>query len=774
MRRAIKASTREATVNRSNRRSTDHLRGRRAYGVGPVLTAIAGLMVARAAWGGPVAPATKSAATMPAAKRPAETDPRAAYAARFGTQARSLPPAPPDWAAELTVLPEILYHNDKAYPPRYQHVPPMNMIHAWVLRLGFPLLAKYDQQFHDALAAPEKIDAYKERMRQVFLNQIGGLPTEKCPLGAKVTRTLDYPDYRVEFVYFESLPRVYNTAMLYLPKTPAPYPGVIVPCGHVAFGKVGATYQRACKLLARNGLAALCYDPFEQGERRTHGGIGHTYLHANSIPLGRTAARTWVWDGVRAIDYLESRPDIIKDKIGATGNSGGGTATAYIMAADPRVKVAVPSCFITSYRRLLEKGVETDGEQSIPGAMANGLGHPELFIIRSPQPSMICAATKDYYFDVGGARDTLQRARRVYALQGATDRMAMTEAEASHGFSSTLRVGAVQWLRRWLLDKSDPISEPPDDQNPVLTEPEVQVLPQGSVWRLPGARSVYDYNLEYEKQLAAQRAKYWKETPPATALEEVRRLTGIRKLADLPQPRVTEAGAIERAGYRIRKLILQPEETIYLPANAYIPDKSDGQAYLYLHQDGKWADAQASGPIEELVKKGHLVLAVDIRGMGETCPLRVSGSGFTEAFGHGFCDMLWLQEFNVSYVGVRAEDILVCSRFLSSNEGAKKIHLMSIGRTGPAALHAAALEPQLFTTVTLKNSLVSWADVVDTPTAVNQFQNLVFGSQKVYDLPDLVGTLARDKLIVIDPLNAAGKPLRKPAQGDNAARTPTR
>jgi len=123
---------------------------------------------------------------------------------------------------------------------------------------------------------------------------------------------------------------------------------------------------------------------------------------------------------------------------------------------------------------------------------------------------------------------------------------------------------------------------------------------------------------------------------------------------------------------------------------------------------------------------------------------------------------------------VRAEDILVCSRFLSSNEGAKKIHLMSIGRTGPAALHAAALEPQLFTTVTLKNSLVSWADVVDPPTAVNQFQNLVFGSQKVYDLPDLVGTLARDKLIVIDPLNAAGKPLRKPAQGDNAARTPTR
>ncbi len=106
----------------------------------------------------------------------------------------------------------------------------------------------------------------------------------------------------------------------------------------------------------------------------------------------------------------------------------------------------------------------------------------------------------------------------------------------------------------------------------------------------------------------------------------------------------------------------------------------------------------------------------------------------------------------------RAEDILVCARFLSTYQGANKVHLMSIGHTGPAALHAAALEPQLFASVTLKNSLVSWADVVATPTAVNQFRNLVFGSQKVYDLPDLVNTLPRGKLTVIDPFNAAGKP----------------
>ena len=111
-----------------------------------------------------------------------------------------------------------------------------------------------------------------------------------------------------------------------------------------------------------------------------------------------------------------------------------------------------------------------------------------------------------------------------------------------------------------------------------------------------------------------------------------------------------------------------------------------------------------------------------------------------------------------SLLAMRVEDILVCARFLGSNEvtgTSRPVHVVSLGRTGPAALHAVALEPELFGTLTLRRSLISWSNVVRTPLAKNQFANLVHGALRTYDLPDLVGTLSAGRVKVIEPLDAA-------------------
>jgi hypothetical protein len=112
-----------------------------------------------------------------------------------------------------------------------------------------------------------------------------------------------------------------------------------------------------------------------------------------------------------------------------------------------------------------------------------------------------------------------------------------------------------------------------------------------------------------------------------------------------------------------------------------------------------------------------------------------------------------------SLVGLWTEDALTCGRFLASYEthGAPhKVHLVAIGQTGIPALHAAALEPDLFASITLRRTLTSWAEVVCTPTAAIQLPAVVHGALKTYDLPDLVASLGSGKVTIEHPVNALG------------------
>ena len=92
-----------------------------------------------------------------------------------------------------------------------------------------------------------------------------------------------------------------------------------------------------------------------------------------------------------------------------------------------------------------------------------------------------------------------------------------------------------------------------------------------------------------------------------------------------------------------------------------------------------------------------------------------------------------------------------------------QVHLVSVGRTGPPSLHAAALEADLFASVTLRNCLTSWSNVVHTPLARNQLVNAVHGALRCYDLPDLLATLPAEKVTIVEPLNA----LEEPAVSDD-------
>lgn len=608
----------------------------------------------------------------------------------------------------------------------------------------------------------DDIAAYQKRLREWLLQSLGGLP-ERTPLESQTIGTVLRPGYRVEKVLFQSQPKHYVSAILFLPETQRfkpPYPGVLIPCGHSPISKGYPPYQTMGALLALHGMAALVYDPIDQGERGQHRGkdgqwhpmttAGHSMVGVGCILLGRNTARFESWDGMRAIDYLQSRPEVDPQRIGCTGNSGGGTQTGYLMALDDRIRAAAPSCWLMGIPKLLATIGAQDAEQNLFGQLAFGADHADLVMARAPSPVLLCAATKDF-FDISGTWDLFRYAKRLYTRMGFAERVDLLENDAGHNYDILPREGAARWMSRWLLGKDQVITEP---QITLLTEKEYQCTPTGFVMSLPGARSVYDLNEEYEHELASRRAAAWTPGSSIAMREQVRRLTSIRKLTDLPFPEVNSFQTISRPGYTIERLLIRPEPAIALPALWFMPEqpKPHQEPVLYVHQYGKAAGAEPDGPIERLVQAGHPVLAVDLRGTGQTQSPNGGGSYYTREFQ----DVYMAYLLGRSYVGMRAEDVLICARYVVqrvAGGASGTVQLITVGNVGIPALHAAALEPSLFSTVKNSRRLLSWSRLVHDRSNERQMPNVVHGALGYYDLPNLETILGK-KLIVDNPVDA--------------------
>lgn len=639
------------------------------------------------------------------------------------------------------------------------------MMHRYLLRQVDQAAERWKADY-EKRTTPDAIAAYQKRLREEVLNAIGGLP-ERTPLEPQVTGTISRPGYRVEKVIFQSQPKHYVTALLFLPdaeKFKPPYPGVVVPCGHAKPAKGHDAYQTMGALLSLNGIATLVFDPIDQGERVQSAGEGgaelwgvraHIMVGMGSILLGRNTAQFEIWDGMRAIDYLESRPEIDRQRIGITGNSGGGTQTSYLMALDDRIRAAAPSCYITSLSRLLATIGPQDTEQCIFGQLAFGGDHADWIMMRAPLPVLVCAATKDF-FDIGGSWDTVRHAKRLYTRMGLAANVDILENDAEHNYNTLQREGAARWLVRWLLDEDRPITEPPIT---LLTEQEYQCTPDGKVMSLPGARSVYDLNEDFESELAKRRAAKWAGSDRAALLEQVRRLAGIRKLTELPKPEVEVCETLARTGHKIEKLLIKPEQGVALPALLFLPEKpKSDRVVLYVHQQGKAADAAGDGPIERLVQAGDSVLAVDLRGTGQTQAAVSKDGGYSAEYQDAMIAYL----LGRSYVGMRAEDVLVCARYAAERTAGGRegsVRLIAVGNVGVPSLHAAALEPSLFQSVKLSRSLVSWSNVIHNRLNKGLAVNLVHGALTHYDLSDLVSVLG-DKITVDEPVNAEDLPIK--------------
>jgi cephalosporin-C deacetylase-like acetyl esterase len=616
------------------------------------------------------------------------------------------------------------------------------------------LLEVFDQQSAErkiavvaSLASPDAVAARQTQLLHGLREMVGPLP-DRTPLNAHTVGVIECDGYRIERVLFESRPRHHVTANLYLPDDLSkPVPGVLVPCGHSNNGKASEAYQSVCVLLALNGCAALIYDPIGQGERNqlpepiVHGTNEHTLVGVGALLVGWNTATFRIWDGLRGMDYLASRPEVDPARLGCTGNSGGGTMTTWLMALDDRIAVAAPSCFITTLERLFKTIGPQDCEQHFPGQGPRGIDHADFITMRAPKPTLILAAEQDF-FDFDGTRTAAREAESVYRVLGKPERIGLFSHDDEHGFSRPRREAAVHWMRRWLADDDRPVQEP---ELKLQTDAALQVTAAGQVTReFADELTVVDFSRERAAQLREARAARWASQDFLNRQALLRHVTCMSG-GENHSANGVSAGTIEREGYSIEKFRLERTGQPVLPALLCVPKSNAAEAerkrplVIYLDSAGKAAGFAPDGEAERQLAQGHAVLAVDLRGYGETADGKQGGKYLNDAFRMAMLAM----HVGQPLLGQRVEDLIAAINFGRQHPlvDPDAIRVVAIGRTGPVALHAAVLDPQI-RELKLRNAIRSWeTDVVARPGDPQLLELAVPGALAHYDLPDLAAML---------------------------------
>ena len=287
---------------------------------------------------------------------------------------------------------------------------------------------------------------------------------ERTDLKPVITGRITNADFTVEKIYYQALPRLYVTANLYLPKNlDRPAPAVLYECGHWSFKTNGvsdgnkAVYQRDGAWYARNGYVCLVADTVLAGEiPGIHTGTrDHGLWWWNS--RGYTPAGVEAWFGIRALDYLCTRPEVDPNRIGITGHSGGGAYSWTVTALDDRVKVAAPLAGMADARSHMLDGVIDSHCDCNFFINIYHWDFPQVAALAAPRPLLIGGTDRDQLFHLDSTMRIFEKVRHIYELYGVPTRLGLVIAPGIHDETPELQLAVMRWFNRYLQGKETPV-----------------------------------------------------------------------------------------------------------------------------------------------------------------------------------------------------------------------------------------------------------------------------------------------------------------------------
>jgi len=437
------------------------------------------------------------------------------------------------------------------------------------------------------------------RFRRQLRDMLGLDPLPpRTPLEATVTGSLEQKDFRVENLHFQSRPGLYVTANLYLPKgTEDPVPGILYVCGHGRVKLDGVSYGNKVNYhhhgvwFAHNGYACLVIDTLQLGEIE---GIHHgTYRHGRWWwnARGYTPAGVEAWNGIRALDYLQNRPEVDPDRLGVTGRSGGGAYSWWVATLDDRIHTAVPVAGIASlHNHVVDGCIEGHCDCMFP-VNTYRWDFEKVAALVAPRPLLISNTDKDRIFPLDGVYQVYRGTRTIYELLDARGRIGLHIEEGPHKDTQPLRTSAFHWMNRHL--RGAPLTDtfemaatkvfepsqlkvfselPEDERNTTIDE---TFVPRAQPPEVPESTAQWEeWSDSWRQGLAERSFRGWPESDARVRLRET--FTGVEKELRLTAYEVTTEPDVVASLYVVHRADSELAELDLLVLNALAePDWHD-------------------------------------------------------------------------------------------------------------------------------------------------------------------------------------------------------
>ena len=671
-------------------------------------------------------------------------------------------------------LPERVVSENK---PKVQEN--LDVFHQWI-RWNNPgsllmnhLIAQADHYYELRDKEISKLETQNDWVkRQLLVKQkldklIGPFP-EKTPLNPHIKGIVKKEGYRVEKIIFEAMPEYYVTGAVFIPDgLTKKAPAILNVIGHSQLAFRAELYQTIILNLVKKGMIVFAIDPPGQGERVQYydsevglSSIGysvieHCYSGNQCFLSGDAVAKYFTWEGIRAIDYLLTRDEVDPERIGVTGFSGGGTVTSYVAAMDDRVSVSVACSWATACRRQLETKGAQDAETEFVNGVAEGITFEDLLEVRAPKPTLMTFTSRDQYLPLQGAREAFWEAQAAYRAFGKEENIQLVEDDDKHSLTPKLRLAIYAFFMQHFGIPGDPSEE--DVQ--LLNEEELQVTETGQISTSLGSKLIFDVNRDKSAKLISElelsRQNIAAHLPKVK--ENAVKISGYKEpLGNVIEPFIN--GRYQRDGYVIEKCAIRGEGYYAIPVLVFIPEGRNEKlpAVVFLHENGKAAEAGLNGEIENLIREGYVVAAADVLGVGE---LKDNSS---RGLAVGYTGVLT----GKSIPGLQAGDIVRVVNYLQSRPEVNRDRIGAVGIGGMCIplIHATAFSQDI-KNVTLINPISSYRSVVMNryymigvsererqnnghPYEVS-FNWGVAGVLTGYDLPDLIACIAPRKAAMV-------------------------
>ena len=549
-------------------------------------------------------------------------------------------------------------------------------------------------------------ETFRNTLKNIIIQKTGTITFHELPLDIKETGKINLNGYTVKNIYFQTRPGVYATANLYIPDGEGKFPAVIVMMGHSLEGRLSSEHIVLGQTLAMNGYVSLCIDPWGAGERSTIHGIYEDHGDGNNLGnalmnIGETLMGMQITDNIRGVDLLCSLPFVDSRKIGATGESGGGSQAMWLAAMDERVKATVPVVSAGTFESFVM------GSPCICEVLPGGLTFTEeagiLALVAPRAIKMINHKNdSDPSFSPSEMLRSYNNARPIFNLYNAGENISYQVFDLRHGYFREDREAMLEWFDWHLkgIGTGSHVNETPFE---ILFPEQLMVFKKGERDSL--VITTEKYCLLEGNEL---RNKFLdSDTIDVQSKRiELGNILGIRS-----KPTIKEIHEFPKIdGWQ--RFILESSDNKLIPLIVKVTSENPGMFRIICDATGKMNIPSVL--IHDIAKSGENIAVIDLSGSGEVTSTTSSFDkrGNIRTLSRS---LLWFEE---TLIGEWCKELGLTIDFLTNNYHTTSINIDGNREAGLAALFLGALGNDI-ESVVLYDAPVSY--LFDTAKSINYF-----------------------------------------------------